>query len=196
MYKSYQPFLEAIVELFHPFVEVAVHDLVKGKLVAIYNPISQRKVGEPSPLKELKVKIADFPPVFAPYYKQNWDGRSLKCSSITLRNAKGKPIGLICINVDVSHFQAIETFLKIKAEAENPIEIHGTQFEKQANQLIQKYLKANRLTRLNREQKKKLVQELYRKGIFNFKNAIPFVSKKLTVSRASIYNYIREIGDL
>ncbi len=43
---NYEPLIKAIVELFHPFVEAAVHDLEKGKLVAIYHNMSQRKVGD------------------------------------------------------------------------------------------------------------------------------------------------------
>lgn len=199
LWKQHEPLVQAIVELFHPFVEAAVHDLEQGKLVAIYHNISQRKIGEPSPLNELKVNTKDFPAYFTPYYKQNWDGRPLKCTSITMRNKKGDPIGLICLNIDTSFFQdgyrLLEAFLKTKSEAENPIEIFGSQCEEQADGVIQRYLDEMHLslTHLTRDQKKELVQRLYRKGIFNFKNAAPFIAKKLNTSRASVYNYIKQI---
>lgn len=116
----YEPFIKSVVELFHPFVEVAVHDLQKGKLVAIFNNISRRQIGDSSPLKELKVETRNFPSYFTPYYKRNWDGRALKCTSIALKNQKGEAVGLICINVDVSQFQEgyrlLELFLGIKEE--------------------------------------------------------------------------------
>ncbi len=51
VWKPFEPIIEAIVELFHPFVEVAVHDLEKGKIVALYNNLSRRAVGEASPSK-------------------------------------------------------------------------------------------------------------------------------------------------
>jgi predicted transcriptional regulator YheO len=201
LWRLYEPLIKAVVEVFHPFVEAAVHDLEKGTVVAIYHNISQRQVGEPSPLKELKISTADFPDYFSPYYKQNWDGRSLKCTSITMRNKNGKPIGLICLNIDASFFQdgyqLLKSFLKIEDEAENPIEIYGSQCEEQAEGVIKQFLEEKHLslTHLNRDQKKELVQQLYRKGIFNFKNAAPFIAKKLKTSRASIYNHIRQIGD-
>lgn len=201
LWKQYEPLIKAVVDVFHPFVEAAIHDLEKGKIVAIYHNISQRKVGEPSPLKELKVNTEDFPEYFTPYYKQNWDGRSLKCTSITMRNKKGRPIGLICLNIDASFFQdgarLLQTFLKVKDEAENPIEIFGSQCEEQAEEVIKQFLDAKHLSlnHLNRDQKKELVQQLFRKGIFNFKNATPFIAKKLNTSRASVYNYIKQIGD-
>ena len=199
LWKQYEPFVQAIVELFHPFVEVAVHDLEQGTVVAIYHNISQRKIGEASPLKELEVNTQDFPAYFTPYYKQNWDGRPLKCTSITMRNTKGDPVGLICVNVDTSFFQEgyrlLETFLKITGEAENPIEIFGSKCEEQAAAIIQHYLDENHLSlnRLHRNQKKELVQQLYQKGIFNFKNAAPFIAQKLNTSRATIYNYIKTL---
>ncbi|MBI5274327.1 MAG: PAS domain-containing protein [Chlamydiales bacterium] len=200
LWKQYDPLIKAIVELFHPFVEAAVHDLKQGKIVAIYHNISQRKVGDPSPLKELKVNIKDFPEYFTPYYKQNWDGRPLKCTSITMRSKNGNPIGLICLNMDASFFQdgyhLLEAFLKTKREAANPIEIFGSQCEEQAMSVIQRYLDEKHLSlnHLNRDQKKQLVQHLYKKGIFNFKNTAPFIAKKLNTSRASVYNYIKKSG--
>lgn len=143
MWKEYEPFIQAIVELFHPLVEVAVHDLEQGKIVALYHNLSQRKVGDPSPLKELNVQTEDFPPYFTPYYKQNYDGRELKCTSITLRK-KGKPVALICINMDVNFFQEgrrfIESFLKTKQEADHPIDLYGSELEEQTMAIIHQYL--------------------------------------------------------
>jgi D-arginine utilization repressor len=200
-WKHYEPFIKAIVELFHPFVEAAVHDLNKGKLIAIYHNISRRKIGETSPLQELQANTAKFPDTFAPYYKRNWDGRSLKCTSITVRNKKGKAVGLICFNVDVSFAQdahkLLDIFLKTKSEAENPIEIFGRQCEEQTAYFIQHYLSEKNLSLsyLDKKQKQALVQHLYHKGIFNFKNAAPFIAQYLNISRASIYNYIKQLGE-
>lgn len=153
-------------------------------------------------MKELKVDIKGFPDYFSPYYKQNWDGRPLKCTSITMRNRKGHPVGLICLNIDVSVLQdgykLLESFLKTKANAGNPIEIYGNGSDEQAMRVIQEYLDEKRLSlnHLNRGQRRELVQLLYRKGIFNFKNAAPFIAQTLNISRASVYNYIKQIQQI
>ena len=199
IWKRHEPFIKAVVELFSPFVEVAVHDLEEGKIVALYNVLSRRKVGDASPLQELRVPTKDFPDYFAPYYKQNWDGRSLKCTSITLRDEKGKPVGLICLNADVSFFEEgmnlFQRFLTIQKEADNPVEMFGESFEKKASTLIRQYLDERQLTvsGMKREQKRELVQSLYTRGLFNYKNAAVFVAKKLRLSRASIYNHIKSM---
>lgn len=200
-WKPYEPFIKAIVELFHPFVEVAVHDLNKGQLITIYHNISQRKVGETSPLQELHVSTNNFPDFFAPYYKKNWDGRSLKCTSVTVRNNKGKPIGLICINMDASFAQdaqkLLDMFLKTNADAGNPVELFGSQCEEQTTHFIEQYLKDKNLSlnHINKKQKQELVQHLYHKGVFNFKNAAPCIAQCLNISRASVYNYIKKLGE-
>lgn len=200
-WKRYEAMVKAIVELFHPFVEAAVHDLSKGSVVALYHNFSQRKVGSASPLTELKVNVEDFPDYFAPYSKVNWDGRPLKCTSITIRDEEGKAIGLICFNADVSLMQnaykSLGVFLKIEEKAENPIEVFGHQCEEQATATIHQYLDDNRLSmhHLSRDMKRDLVQHLYHKGIFNFKSAAPFVANYLNISRASVYNYIKQIGE-
>lgn len=200
-WKQYEPMIKGVVELFHPLVEAAVHDLKKGEIVALYHNISQRKIGDASPIKELKVDTENFPDYFPPYYKKNWDGRQLKCTSITIRDEKGKAIGLICFNADTSFahdaHKLLGQFLEIKGTTENPIEAFGSQCEEQATTIIQSYLEEKHLslTRMKRGQKRELVQHLYHKGIFNFKNAAPFIAQHLNISRASVYNYINQLGE-
>ena len=195
--KRHLSYIQGIVDLFYPFVEGALHDLKSGTLVALFNNISNRQVGESTPLRELNIPVDRFPDYFPPYYKSNWDGRKLKCISITLRDDKKVPIGLTCFNLDVTLFQDIEsrfsTLLQLKGEAENPIELFGEDWQGQIHLQIDRFLNERKLIlhRLNRNQKKDLIQHLYAKGVFNFKNAVPYVADILNVSRASLYNYMK-----
>lgn len=194
--KTYEPLLSALAELMKPLLEIAVHDLKKGKITALYNNLSRRKVGDPSPLHELKVKLEDFPDIFPPYFKQNWDGRTLKCTSITLRDAQGRPTELICLNFDAGFFEEgmrfFQAFMGAKSEG-NPIEIHGSPCAEQIDSAVEQYLSDKKLSfrHLKREEKKALVLHLYSKGLFNFKNAPQLIAQKLSLSKASVYNYIR-----
>lgn len=195
--KKHLVFIQGIVELFHPFVEGALHDLRSGTLVALFNNLSQRQVGEPTPLTELNVNLERFPDYFPPYYKSNWDGRRLKCISITLRDADKVPIGLMCFNLDVTLFQDLENqfsmLLQLKQEAENPVELFGENWQEQVSLQLDKYLKEHKLAlhQLTKSHKKDLVKYLYQKGVFNYKNAALFVADKLNISRASLYNYMK-----
>ena len=75
---------EAIVALFAPYAEVAVHDIRRDRIVGIWNPISARKLGDPS-------LIAELPPhsgtdrVIGPYPKVLADGRQVTSVSVVLQ---------------------------------------------------------------------------------------------------------------
>ncbi len=195
--KKFLPMVEAVVDLFAPFVEAAVHDLSSGKLVAIYNNISKRKVGDRTPLKELGTPVDKFPDYFDPYYKTNWDGRQLKCTSITIWDERGRPAGLICLNMDTTFFRNIQlnlaSLLEVKATADNPLEIFENNWKDKINIFVQDHLKKHKATidSLDRRQKKELVQELYNRGVFNYKNCAVYIADLLNVSRATIYNYLK-----
>lgn len=195
--KQYIATVEGVVALFNPFIEAAIHDLTTGKIAALYNNMSKRKVGDPSPLQELNMPLEKFPDVFDPYYKTNWDGRKLKCTSITIRDDIGRPIALICFNLDTTVFRDIElnlkTLLEVKRNAENPIELFSEDWQKKTDTFISSHLSKKNLliSNLTGGQKKELVQELASHGVLNYKNAAPYIAGQLHISRASVYNYIK-----
>jgi predicted transcriptional regulator YheO len=195
--KPYLPVIEAVVALFAPFLEVAIHDVKGSKIIAIHNNLSNRKVGDPSPLAELQIPVEKFPDVFDPYYETNWNGHKIKCTTVTIRDEKKNPIGLICFNLDTSVFQDIQlnlkTFLEVKSTADNPVELFNEGWQEKIDNFIASYLAENKLIAgsLTRDQKQKLVDDLAKHGIFFYKNAAQHVARKLHLSRATIYNYLK-----
>lgn len=195
--KQYEPVIRSVVSLFAPFVECAIHDIKTGKIVAIYNNISNRKIGDPSPLAELKTPVSKFPDVFEPYYETNWNGHKIKCTSVTVRDENKIPVILICFNFDTSVFQDIQlnlkTFLKIREGSDNPVELFSENWQGKIDKFIEVYLTRKKLiaSNLSKEQKQALVEDLSKHGIFFYKNAANHVSKKLNISRATIYNYLK-----
>lgn len=190
--KRHLPYIQSVVELFHPFAEGALHDLKTGTVAALFNSMTSRKVGDPTPFKELRIPTGDFPDKFPPYFKTSPDGRKWKCTSITVRDAKGEPIGLICFNLDVTLFQGLASLLQLDEGSENPIEMFKHNWQEEIHQQIDLYLKEKKLSlnRLNRLHKKTLVSHLFQKGVFHIKNAAPFVADLLGISRATVYNYM------
>ncbi len=195
--KIYEPVINGVVTLFSPFMECAVHDIKTGTITAIYSNITNRKIGDPSPLAQLHMPVEKFPDVFDPYYEINWDGRKIKCTSITIRDEKKKPIALICFNFDTSVFQDMNinlaAFLTVKKTADNPVELFGNNWQEKIDGFINDYLTRNNLIliQLTRSQKKTLLGKLSKNGVFFYKNAAPYVAKKLHISRATIYNYLK-----
>lgn len=192
------PMLEGVVKLFHPYVEGAVHDLVQGKVVAIYNNISRRNIGDASPVAELGVDVKDFSDVFEPYYKTNWDGRQLKCTSVTIRDDTDTPIGLVCMNFDASVFQNIHQHIAALVQTQpaglNPVEQFGENWQQQVSAFMNTYAHAHNtpLHAMTKDQKAALVCEMYDHSLFNYRDAASYIAQQLDVSRTTIYNYLKK----
>ena len=97
MLTQYLHIAEGIAGLLAPFGEVVLHDLKTGKVFALFNNLSKRKLAE-----ESFIGKGELPDIFEPYIQTNWDGKKFKSTSITLRDDAGEPIGLLCINIEIS----------------------------------------------------------------------------------------------
>ena len=109
---AYLNVANAVSKLLHPFAEVAIHDLDKDQIVAIFNPISKREVGDSSYLDRIDFDHEEkIPDIIGPYEKLNFDGRKLKSISVVIKNTKGLALGFLCINLDVSVFTKYQGIL-------------------------------------------------------------------------------------
>jgi predicted transcriptional regulator YheO len=191
---AYFPLCDAIALLLQPQAEVVLHDLATETVAHIVNPFSHREVGEPSLLHEI-----DFRPdvaLIGPYEKVNFDGRRLKSVSAVLRE-DGRAVGVICINLDVTHLQsAIElltALTRVPPGAGQPAVLFQEDWHERINQYVHAWTARNGvvITDLSRAQKLQLVGELAADGAFGGKHAAAYVSRVLQMSRASVYNYLR-----
>lgn len=192
---AFPPLCDAIALLLHPQAEVVLHDLGSETVAYIANPFSRREIGEPSLLHEI-----DFQPdvaLIGPYEKVNFDGRRLKSVSAVLRDPEGRAIGVLCINLDVTHLQsAIElltTLTRVAPGAGQPAILFQEDWHERINQYVHAWTARNSvaIADLNREQKRQLVGELASDGAFGGKHAAAYISRVLQMSRASVYNYLR-----
>lgn len=191
---AYYPLCDAIALLLQPQAEVVLHDLATETVAHIANPFSHREVGEPSLLHEI-----DFRPdvaLIGPYEKVNFDGRRIKSVSAVLRE-DGRAVGVICINLDVTHLQsAIElltALTRVPPGAGQPAVLFQEDWHERINQYVHAWTARNGvvITDLSRAQKLQLVGELAADGAFGGKHAASYVSRVLQMSRASVYNYLR-----
>lgn len=195
--KDALPFAEAVSKLLHPFAEVVIHDLAKDQIEAIYNPLSRREAGDSSYLDRMDFDTSKA--VIGPYPKTNWDGRPMKSISVVLRNKNGKADGFLCINVDTSAFesanQLLQLFLKSDAQVEEEAERLFTDdhYEK-INLYVQRYCREHQVSvsALSREDKRDIILSLEADGAFKGRNSAVYVGRVLGVSRATVYNYLKD----
>lgn len=193
---QYQNISEAIAALLHPYAEVVVHDLEKQQVEILVNNFSKREVGSPTLLEDMEFTPGQW--VIGPYEKINWDGRKLKSISVVLRDEKGIPEGIMCINLDVSvaneMHQMLELFLKPNSLIDPPEELFKDDWHEKINIFVHNWLKENGRTmgNLNRVEKRQLVALLYEQGAFRGKQAANYVASILGLGRATVYKYLKE----
>ena len=193
----YIPIAEAIARLLAPNAEVVIHDLSKGEIAHIANCFSKRRSGDSS-----LTEIADLDlrqPVIGPYAKTNWDGRRLKSVSAVLKDRRGKPVGLLCINQDIEAYsQAVKqlsALISLPERHEAATTIFPGDWRESINQRISALLSERNATvaGLMTDDVSSLIAELDRGGIFGIRHAVTYVASILGISRATLYQRLKTI---
>lgn len=194
---QYNVIAQGIAVLLHPFAEVVVHDLEKQQIAILINNFSKRKIGSPTLLEYMEFTPGQW--VIGPYEKINWDGRKLKSISIVLRNSKGKPEAIMCINLDVSAAldiqQRLVWFLQPNGMIDQPQDLFKDDWHEQINQFVNNWLaeKKTTIAALNRIEKRNLVELLYKQGAFRGKQAANYVARVLGLGNSTVYKYLKEL---
>ncbi len=188
------PIAESIQRLLYPYAEVVIHSIPQNTIFAIFNPFSGRAIGDDSLLSHDELSaLADS---VGPYEKTNWDGRRLKSVSSVIRNNENEPIGLMCINVDVSTLLCVNEklieFIFPKHSIEQPEPLFKDDWQERINVCVHQYLLKENLSldTLKRNDKKILVEHLRDAGAFSGKNAAKYIANVLDISRATVYKYL------
>jgi predicted transcriptional regulator YheO len=189
------PVCEAIVALFEPLAEVSVHDIRRDRVVALWNPISGRRLGDRSLAHELPSDPGR-ERVIGPYSKVLADGRAITSVSVVLHNAKGVPRGLLCINVDRSPFDTmIDMLVRFAAAVEDrPPELADRDWREQILLVVGEECRSRHLRRdrLTREQRRDIVRVIDERGLFSTRNAAVHAGRALGVSRTTVYALLKE----
>jgi len=186
---------ESIAMLLAPYAEVVIHDIPDDTIIAIYNNFSKRQSGDGSLLSAADL-ANDNECIIGPYNKTNWDGRLLKSIS-TMIYDQSHPRYLLCINIDLSQFERLQTsimqFMYTASEQQPHEGLFKYDWREKINNYIQEYLQYHQLAayRLTRQQKKALIRHLNEVGAFKGRHAASYIAHLLQISRATVYNYLK-----
>jgi predicted transcriptional regulator YheO len=201
---SLKTVVEGVAEVFGTNCEIVLHsleDLSHSCIKIEHGHVTGRSVG--SPLTDLGIEIVNKADsldkdVVGSYYSTLDDGRILKSVTILIRNAQGKPIGCMCINIDLSvpFVELIRGFLP--PSGKSPFGTMVEHFPLAVDDLVRRTLETV-MTDVNKqreispsEKNKMVVEELYNKGMFNVKGVVDVIAKEMGISRYTVYNYIRD----
>lgn len=154
------------------------------------------------------------------------NGHVLRSSTMFIKDETGEPIGLLCINFDDSRylelskklFSTIHPASFSAARPDNryscsdPIQTQAAEldpyssitevFPTDISSLMQKIFDdatshlSTPVDHLNQYERKEIMIQLKKQGMFELKGAVPFTAKKFSCSIATVYRYLNEIGDL
>lgn len=128
------------------------------------------------------------------------DGRTLKSASAIFRDASGVPFATLCLNADVSVFQATHAWLEQMLQPFRQVQAvqaaprSAAVAAPQMDTLMQEIIgDAAPLEKMSKEEKIQAVREMQRRGLFIVKGGVQRAAAALQVSRFTIYNYMEEL---
>jgi D-arginine utilization repressor len=182
------PAVEAIVALFHPHVEAVVHDIEADTVVAVWNPVSGRRPGDPSLLEPELITAGA---MYGPYAKVDVRGRAWTSVSVPLASAKA----LLCLNFDRTAIDTAAAALTAFAAAvePRPPALFERDWREEISLLVDGWCRAERLPRrgMTPAQRRELVAHLDGKGVFGVRHSATHVAAALGVSRATVYGLLK-----
>lgn len=183
--------------------EIVLHDLVKQELVYIVNGhITGRDTGYKidRSVYDVIINLADEDGHVIGYGSNTSKGKSLRSSHFIIHDANHVPRAMICINQDTAKLQAARDLLDAMIRL-NPLNntpepaFEDENFIQKMTQrvIIDSIEKMKPASVDTREGKLEVLRQLELKGVFAVKDAVPSVCKQLSISQATLYNYLREI---
>lgn len=194
---SYYAVADGIVQLFPPYTEVVLHELATQTVVYVANNQSKRELGDDSALDNIEFDPQEM--VIGPYEKIGCDGRVVRSISFILRTEASEPIGVMCINFHLAALkqakQALELLVSNAVVQPRPEKLFHDDWQERVNVFLHHWLQERKLTlsMLTREDKRVLVEALYKEGAFKGKSAANYVARLLLMGRATVFNHLKDL---
>lgn len=206
LFENLQRVATAIATQFGPMCEVVLHDLQtpEESIVFVAGDVTGRKVGGP---------ITDFVLSLLAHHETSEDvlgytartrnGKTLKSSTVFVRNTDGLPVGVFCINFDISSLLSASKHLEDLVTPSTPLEIEksfptdvpdllGSIIEESFRRVLDGTESASKLCK---EERQILINDLDCQGVFQIQNSVPTVGSILGVSRYTIYKDLKAVRE-
>lgn len=207
---------KAVAATFGPSCETAVCDFDTCKIVTLENGhVTGRVLGgsiDPNIVQHLIRTHNDYQ--YIAYPSQSLiNGKMLKCTTVVLTDDDDHPVACFTINVDVS--AQTETNNLMESLLSNTLQekktvlpaIGDSTIDNPGSDSVLEYTRkvmddvfllfnskvGKPLSLASKDDKIKVLRELDRQGVLQVRDIIPSVCQLLSVSQATLYNYLKEI---
>lgn len=189
---------DGLAQTFAPFCEVVVHDLrdPRHAVLAIHNNLSGRAPSDPATeLGLARIADAGYPQIVANYTNRFPDGRPAKSTSIGVKDADGRYVAALCMNVDLTLFRSMQNALaQFNATDASPVAesldpANAEAIRRRIDQYAASLASSPQL--LKAGERRALMRELKAGGFLEVRRAIEIAAAHLGISRATAYNDIK-----
>lgn len=192
------PVADLIGAAIGPDVEVVLHDLstpLHSVVYVVNGHVTGRKVGQTFEhlfSDALKGRVAAGDLIDNYYFKAS--GKTIRSSSLMLRDPAGRLIGAICINMDVSKVTAaIRDLTALLPGYMNGVpQAESQTLPETASALVDSMLEAMP-ERPTRSERLDLIAFLISKNVFDMRGSIERVASRLGVANVTVYSDIKYI---
>ena len=189
--------------------EVVLHDLTKREIVFMHNSKitgRERNYRINPTVYDVISNLADGEGHLIGYASKSAQGKKLRASHFMFMDEDNNPAAMICINQDPSRIQEIISYLSesIKIRDVDETAVNDTSYSLNDEDYIQNIMKDAIIKSVKqldpgyintKEGKLMLLRKFKFQGVFSVKEAVPFICETLSISQATLYNYLREIRD-
>jgi len=200
-----QKFMDLIANQFGADCEVILHDYSKGPMHSIVDirngHVTNRAIGGSNTNLgfEIMKGTVEAKDEFN-YLTYASNGKMLRSSSIYFKNSAGKPIGSICVNLDITDSLRFEKFMnsynRTEPASSSEHVVEKEFFTENVHELLETLIE--RTVRqfgkapqsLNKEEKIQFIAELDAKDAFIITNSSKRICSLLGISKYTFYNYL------
>jgi len=199
---SYAPLADFIARMNGDHCEVLIHDVRDPDHSILY--VTQPSLTNRHPgngMTEYAVEMIRGKRYLREPFVVNYVGgteeRLFRSSTFFIRDGE-ELAGLLCVNVDVSNIvEGIDSLLKAlildptQMMQKQEIFHFGSSMEDRIEAIFQRFLNARDINEMTTNEKRQLVHELRRDGVFEVKGKVSEIAKRLDVSEKTIYRYLK-----
>jgi predicted transcriptional regulator YheO len=188
--------------------EVVLHDLrlLPNSIVAIAGDMTGRSIGGPATDLLLRKAAAGDIATTVGYETRLPDGRSLRSTTVVVRDADGTAVAALCINTDVTIWEAVKAIAESMLPEETPPSDEQSQgpeekffpdIDELAQHLLAEAIEASGapVELMHKKHKIAVVKDLKDRGFFMLKESVGMAAEALRVTRFTVYNYLNELGN-
>lgn len=210
--KSFKKVIKGLALALGPDYELVLHDLADPdhSIIAIENGhVTGRKVGDPLAdyaMYLLKVSDRNNEDHVINFLTRDKNGKRIRSSTMYLRDEKGKLIGYLCVNYDMSRAEVARSMIEQLVSISDPDSYSEIPREEEMPSTFEEIIERNiglirrhigkPLHMSTKKEKLQAIKVLDEEGFFLLKGSVETVAKETGNTIYTVYSYLREIrGD-